>query len=64
MIATHIDYLRPGFIRVEDRKKVLCVGPQAPLFRALHRPDLPAWPDAEHDARRMFGIGADRSVAA
>jgi hypothetical protein len=55
MIATHIDYLRHGHLRVEDRKKILYVGPQAPLFRALYDPALPVWPAAEHDARKLLG---------
>ena len=55
MIATHTDYLRPGHLRVEDKKKILCVGPAAPIFKSLARPNLPAWPLApQGDLRRSF----------
>jgi hypothetical protein len=58
MIATHKDYLRPGHIRVEDKKKILCVGPAAPLYKAVNKPGLPSWPHGqERDARRSFAGG-------
>jgi hypothetical protein len=54
MRATHKDYLQPGFLRVEDRKKVLCAGPDTQLFRDCYRPGLPVWPDARSDQRKSM----------
>lgn len=58
MRATHIDYLHPGHLRVEDGRRhlayamthgfyevtALCVGPSSSYYKRLCRPDLPKWP--------------------
>lgn len=49
MRATHIDYLHPKHLRVEDKGDVFCMSPSCSDYARLAKPSLPKFGAKETD---------------